>query len=289
MFYLILTILLNVVISVIFKIFPRYKIDSFQAIVANYLVCVITGCVFIGKMPFTAGNLHAAWLPWALLMGCGFISIFNLIAYSTKMDGITTTTIANKLSLAIPVIFSIVLYHELAGVWKIAGILLAVPAVYLTTRVKGENNKVQNLFWPAILFILSGLLDTLVKYVQFHFLASADTQAVYTIYCFAVAATIGLMLMTALLLLKKITFHWRNIVAGICIGVPNYFSIYYLIRMLNSSFLQSSAAIPVVNIGILVTSSVTAILLFREKVNALRITGLLLSVIAILLIAFGDR
>ena len=289
MFYLIAVILLNAVIFSLFKLFPRYKIDSLQAIVANYFVCVITGCIFIGYFPFTAGNFHTVWFPWALLMGGAFISIFNLIAYSTKIDGITTTTIANKLSLVIPVLFSIMLYHEPAGIWKIAGVLLALPAVYLTTRVKGDNNKVQNLFWPIILFVTSGLLDTLVKYVQFRFLHAADVQAVYTIYCFAVAATLGTLLMTVLLLLRKITFHWRHIAAGICVGIPNYFSIYYLIRLLNSNILQSSAAIPVVNIGILVASSLTALFFFREKVNAQRITGLVLSVIAILLIAFGDK
>ena len=290
MFYLIATILLNVVLSAIFKVFPKYKIDALQAIVANYCVCVITGSIFIGYIPFTVSNLHTVWFPWALLMGCGFISVFNLIAYSTKIDGITTTTVANKLSLVIPVIFSIVLYHELIGIWKIIGLVLAIPAVYLTTRVKGNDNKAQNLFWPVVLFILSGLLDTLVKYVQFHFLSPVgDEQAVYTIYCFSVAGCVGILLVTTLLLLKKITFHWRNIVVGICVGIPNYFSIYFLIRMLNSSFLQSSAAIPVVNIGILVASSLTAIFFFSEKVNTLRITGLVLSIIAILLIAFGDK
>ncbi len=289
MFYLLATILLNVVISAIFKLFPKYKIDTLQAIVTNYCVCVITGSVFIGHMPFSASVVHEAWLPWALLMGLGFICILNLLGYSTRIDGITTTVIANKLSLVIPAVFSVFLYGDRVGIGKVVGIALAFPAVYLTARVKGDDNKHQNLFWPAILFIGGGLLDTLMKYVQFHFLTSNESQALYSIFCFATAGTIGIILVTVLLLLKKIEFHWRNIVAGICMGIPNYFSIYYLIRMLNSNFLQSSAAIPILNIGILVASALTAILLFREKANVLRIIGLVLSVIAILLIAFGDK
>ncbi|MCW3123193.1 MAG: EamA/RhaT family transporter [Flavipsychrobacter sp.] len=289
MFYLLITIFLNVVISVIFKVFPKYNIDTLQAIVANYVVCVITGSLFIGHIPFTASVVHENWFPWALLMGAGFISIFNLLAYCTRIDGITTSIIANKLSLVIPVIFSVFLYGDQMGISKIAGIALAFPAVYLTTRVMGEDHKPQGLFWPLLLFIGGGLLDTLMKYVQFHFLTSADSQAVYSIFCFATAGTIGIILVTTLFLLKKITFQWRNIAAGICIGIPNYFSIYFLIRMLNSNFLQSSAAIPILNIGILVASALTALLLFREKANILRITGLILSVIAILLIAFGDK
>jgi len=289
MFYLIAAILLNVVISVMFKLFPKYNINSFQAVVVNYCVCVITGCVASGRIPFNGLALHADWFPWALGMGVVYISIFNLLAYSTKVDGITTTIVANKLSLAIPVIFSLVVYKEHATVAKIAGVLLAFPAVYLTTRVEGDNHKPQNLLWPILIFIGGGFLDTATNYVQLHFLYAPPVQEDYTIFCFAIAAAIGLILMIALLLSGKIKLQWRNIIAGACVGIPNYFSIYYLIRMLHSNVLESSASIPVFNISILAASALTAILLFREHVNTLRVIGMAMSIIAILLIALGNR
>lgn len=288
-FYLVATILLNVIISAIFKVFPKYKIDTLQAIVVNYCVCVVTGSVFIGHTPFTAAAFHSAWFPWAVLMGIGFIAIFNLQAYSTRVEGITTTIIASKLSLVIPVLFSILVYNERVGMVKVLGIILAFPAVYLTTRIKGDDNKPQSLLWPALIFLGGGLLDTSMKYIQTYFLNTTESQALYTIFCFATAATVGLIIKVILLLLGKATLKWRNIVAGICLGIPNYFSIYFMIRMLNSDFLQSSAAIPVLNIGILVTSTVTAIVLFKEKTNKVRDIGMVLSIIAILLIAFGDK
>lgn len=288
MFFLIITILQNVVISAVFKLFSRYNINTLQAIAANYCVCVITGCIFIGHSPFNTAAFHSTWFPWAILMGSVFIPLFYLIAYNTRKEGITTTTVANKLSLVIPVIFSVILYHEQVSFLKITGILLAFPAVYHTAKIKGENNKPHNLFWPAILFIGSGLLDTLINNVQRNFLPTPDVQAVYTVYGFGTAALIGVALVIILLLLKKITFQWKNVIAGIFVGVPNYFSIYYQIRFLNSNFLHSSAAIPVLNIGIVVASTLTAILFFREKVNTLRIIGLVLSISAILFIAFGD-
>ena len=289
MFYLVATILLNVVISVLFKLFPKYKIDTLQAIVANYFVCVITGCLSVGHIPFTGAVVHEAWLPWALVMGCAFIAIFNLLAYSTRVDGITTTIIASKLSLVIPVIFSLVVYKEHATVAKIIGVLLAFPAVYLTTRVEGDDHKPQSLLWPVLIFLGGGFLDTVTNYVQLHFLSSAETQAAYTIFVFGTAAVVGLIVVIVLLLMKKITLQWKNLVAGICVGVPNYFSIYFFIRALNSNFLESSASIPVLNIGILTASALTAIILFKEHVNSMRIIGMILSVIAILLIALGNK
>lgn len=288
MFYLLATILLNTLLSVIFKILPRFKVNTLQAIVVNYWVCVLTGSVFMGYFPISSASIHQNWFPWALLMGVGFISIFNLLAYCTRVDGITTATTSNKLSLVIPVIFSVILYSEHVGIIKIIGIILAFPAVYLTTRVKEDHSKQQQLLWPILLFIGSGLLDTLVKFVEHGYLPTPSIQAMFTVHTFATAGTIGVIIVSALAMLGKTKLQWRNVFAGICIGIPNYFSIYYFIRLLNSNVLQSSAAIPVNNIGILVTSSLTAILLFREKVTPLRILGLVLAIVAILLIAFGD-
>ncbi len=289
MYYLLVAILLNVVISSLFKLFPKYSIDTFQAVVVNYLVCVITGCVFIGQIPLTVDTVHASWFTWSLVMGAMFIIIFTLLVLCIKVDGITTATIANKLSLVIPVLFSVILYKEVLGPFRIAGILLAIPAIYFTTRVREANNKPQNLVLPVLVFLGGGLLDTAIKYVQTYHLSTDAIQAQYAIFCFAAAGGIGILIMILMLLLKKNKIHGRSIIAGIIVGIPNYFSIYYIIRMLNSNFLQSSAAIPVFNISIVVVSSLTAIIVFREQVNRLRIIGLCLSVLAILLIAFGDR
>ena len=286
MFYFIATILLNVVISALFKLFPKYGINALQAIVVNYCVCIVTGSIFLGRIPFQAQHLREAWFPWAIAMGAGFISIFNLISYCTRVDGITTATIANKLSLVIPVLFAIFFLGEQITLLKVVGIALALPAVYLATRVKEDNGKIPNLLWPILLFVGSGLLDTVVNIVQHKYLGDTDNQAVYTTYVFSVAACIGVTLIIILALLKKIKLHPKNILAGIAIGVPNYFSIYFLIRALNSNVLPSSSTIPVINIGILVASSLTAILIFREKANMQRIIGLVLAVVAICLIAF---
>lgn len=288
MIYLIATILLNAVLFVFFKVFPKYNIDSLQAIVANYWTCMIVGSILHGSFPIGTQSLSHAWLPWGLLMGGMFVSIFNLIAYCTVKDGITTTTVANKLSLVIPVIFAVFLYNEKLTALKIAGIVAAFPAVYLTTRVKEEGKQGQSLLLPAILFIGSGLLDTLVTFVESKYLPDAGSLVIFTIHVFATAGIIGTIIIAILKAQGKIRLHYRNMVAGILLGIPNYFSIYYLVRLLNEGPLQSAAAITVNNIGIVLASALCAILVFKEKASAQRILGLVLSLAAILLIALGD-
>ena len=287
MLYLLLTILLNVIVFALFKLFPKFGIDNLQAIVVNYATCVVTGCVFLGQVPFTISNTSQPWFYWALLMGTMFISIFNLIAYSIKKTGLTVSTFANKISLVIPVLFSFWLYNEDATFGKIAGVIIAFPAVYFTTKTK-ERIEDKNYWLPFLLFISSGLLDTLVKYVEHHFLEDSGVQSIYLINMFAAAALLGAFILCWLKMTGKIVWSYKSLIAGIVLGVPNYFSIYFFVKLLNSDFLQSSAAIPVNNIAIVLVSTIVAIFFFREKITWLRIVGLILSVISILLIIYAD-
>jgi drug/metabolite transporter (DMT)-like permease len=289
MIYLFATILLNVGLAVLFKLFPRFSIDTLQAIVVNYIVCVITGCFFLGNFPIQTNSIQQEWAPWAILMGVCFFSLFFLIGFCTKKEGITTTTIANKLSLVISVAFSIVLYGEQISMMKIAGVLIAFPAVYFSTRQKEGEKKTNHLLLPAILFLGSGLLDTLVKYVEQGYLKSSELQASYTIHSFSAAAIVGVLTVGSLYARKKIKFSWKNVLAGMCLGVPNYFSIYFLIRLLNSRCMQSSAIIPVNNISILLLSTLIAIYFFKEKMTQQKVFGILLSFFAILLIYFSEK
>ncbi|PZF73549.1 DMT family transporter [Taibaiella soli] len=287
MIFLLLTILLNTYIFVLLKIFQKLKVDALQTIVVNYWTCVVTGSIFEGGLSISSESVHQPWFIWAVMLGGGFITVFNLMAYCTKTDGITATTVTNKLSLVIPVIVSLFGYHEKSSFLKIAGIILSFPAVYMTVRQPKEEGRNGNMSWLIVLFFLSGFLDTFVKYAERNYLTTPASQASFTSHLFAVAGTIGTLIVLVKLVTGKSKLAWKNLWLGICLGVPNYFSIYVFIRMLHSDFLPSSASIPANNIGTVVASTAAAILLFREKVTPMRIAGLILSVVSILLIAFS--
>lgn len=289
MLYLIAIVLLNVLLFSIFKMFSKYGISPLQAIAVNYWVCVLTGTMVLSKRIEPILSFSYSWIYWALLLGSMLIALFNLIAYSTKVEGMTTTTIANKLSLVIPVLFAAWLYQEHFGVGKILGILIAFPAVYLTVKKNQQvAGKVKNLFWPVLLFIGSGILDTLMKYVQTYYLNTTADQAIFTIQSFAVAAMLGTAVLVIRVILRKEQLRWKNIVGGVVLGIPNYFSIYYLIRLFHVDFMESSAVIPVNNVSILLCTTLVAFLFFKEQITRLRLVGIILSIISILLIAISD-
>jgi drug/metabolite transporter (DMT)-like permease len=270
----------------------RLGIPILPAIVFNYITCVITGSVVQGGFPLTAASVKEPWFLWALLMGTFFILLFNLIGYTTQKLGVAVTSVANKLSLVIPFIFSIVLFNETASWMRIGGILVALLAVVLTCfPAKGKGGRADAkksalLLLPAILFLGSGLLDTLVKFVEQTYLDDTNQNA-YLIASFGTAATMGTVLLVISLMTSSDRFDPRSVVAGIAIGIPNYFSIWCLVHMLKEYTGNSSAAIPINNMGIVLFSSVAAWLLFRERLSGINWLGIFFALVAIALIAFG--
>lgn len=290
--HLLLSILLNAYIGVIFVFFNKYKVDLFQAIVFNYITCVVTGSLVIGQFPMSVSTISEPWFKWALLMGAMFITVFNIIAVSSVKAGVTATQTSNKLSLIIPVLFSWYVYHETIGWVKWIGILLALLAVVFTITKSEKGSKQKSVLvylLPVALFIGSGIIDTLTKYAETHFINNDASANAYLIAGFFVAAFIGSLLLMFLYMLKKKTFHFKHLVAGIVLGIPNYFSIFYLIKALGSKSLSSSAIIPINNIGVLFVVSLFGIFIFKEKISKLNFIGLLLTIVSILLIYYGDK
>jgi len=290
MLFLIGSIILTSYLTLSFKITERLHINTFQAIVFNYLTCVITGSLFNGYFPVSAAAMHQPWFPWALLMGTIFIATFNIVGFTTQQLGVSVASVSNKLSLVIPFIFSVILYREPLTILKSAGIVLALVAVYLT--VKRNNTALQKktgkwlLILPLLLFAGSGLLDTLIKYTEQRFLNGSNNND-FLITAFASAGCIGLALLFIMLITGKQRFDYRAILAGAAIGFPNYFSIWCLMTVLKQYAGNSSAIIPINNMGIVLFSALAAWLLFKERLSLVNWLGIVLSVCAIALIAFG--
>jgi drug/metabolite transporter (DMT)-like permease len=294
MIYLAGSIVFTSWLTLSFKLVERWKIDTFQAIVFNYVACVITGSMVHGGFLNYADVAVQPWFGWACLMGTVFISLFNVIGFTTQKIGVAVASVANKLSLVIPFVFSVILYNEKATALKIAGIIVALIAVVLTCYPRNKNETVQRSaksgVWlyllPVILFVGSGLLDTMIKYVEQGYLHDENKDE-YLITAFSVAACLGVIVLLFQYITRRKTFSFKAVLAGIMIGVPNYFSIWCLLQVLKQYSNNSSAIIPINNMGIVLFSAVVAWLLFKERLSGINWAGILLAIGAIALVAYG--
>lgn len=292
MILIILSIILSSYLTLAFKALHRLKISTFQAIVFNYLTCVVVGSLVNGRYPIDSVISGEKWLPWSLLMGAMFISLFNVIAFVTRKMGVAIASVSNKLSLVIPFLFAINFYDDTANWINYLGIFLALTAVAFTCwphkQIEGSSLPVMHgwmLLIPAGLFLGSGMLDTLITYTERNFLNSANKDA-YLILTFNVAGLIGIVLLLFRFITKKEMYDWKALAGGIAIGIPNYFSIQTLMMALDQYAGRASFVMPVVNIGIVLFSTVVAYYIFKEKLSKLNWTGIVLSIIAILLLSY---
>lgn len=292
MIYLILSIISATCLVLIFKLFEKFKIDTFQAIVINYIVAASVG-FFLDDSKISIGAIpHQSWFLNAVIIGILFISLFNVIAITAQKIGIAIASVASKMSLVIPVIFAVYLYDDSMPFMKISGILLAVAGVYLTFRTgknKGEtlppmakNSKL--VIFPIIVFIGSGLLDTLFKYTEHHYLVDNDFN-MFISSLFSIAAVAGIIVIIPLLLRSKMHIQVKNIIGGIVLGIPNYGSVFFLLKTLEIENLESSVIFPVNNMGIVGLSAIVAFIFFKEKLTMINWAGIAFSIIAIAMIA----
>lgn len=293
MTYLILFILLSVIIYAIFKLFTSYDVHTFQAILVNYLLCAIIGVGMIGFQETTTQvSLIKPVLPYAISLGFLFIMVFTLIAKTAQKFGLGTASISDKLSFVIPVIVAFMLYGDSVTAIKIIGILLAVLSIYFSTKKSDKKQQSNNAFWyyPVLVFVGSGLIGSLLNHVQ-KTITDVHPEINYNtflIFLFGVAFCFGLLYAIYLSFQGKFQVKGKNIIAGIALGIPNYFSMYTLLHAFETSGLESSLVFPIMNIGIVVLSALVGIIAFKEASSRTNQLGLALAVISIVLLILGN-
>jgi drug/metabolite transporter (DMT)-like permease len=288
MIWLLISILTNTMLLLILKGFERYGVNTLHGIVVNYIIAGSTGLILKGIPQLntvTEATGIVIWIPF--ILGALFISIFFIIAKTAQTSGISIATVANKMSVVIPIAAAVILYGENLSAIKIAGILLALAAVWFTShRSDGTKTDPKYLFYPALIFIGSGIIDALVNHLQKN-LSSPQVMPFLLSVAFLTAFAIGISIVAFRSVRMKETIKLKSIVGGIILGIPNYFSIYAITKALDAGIVQSSILYPLNNMGIVLCSAIGAIVLFREKLSLVNWGGIIISVAAIAIIAFA--
>lgn len=286
MIYLILSIFFNSVLFVIIKLFAKYNIDALQALVINYLVAFLVGLFFLDNHFVPAEIISYDWFKGSLFLGFVFISTFYSTTITSQRNGLSVASVASKMSVIIPITLGVILYDETLNFIKIIGIILALVAVYFTSKKEtGEIKKVDGLLFPVLVFLGAGTIDSSLKYLQtFH--VPANQIGLFSSITFFCAFSVGILTILFLSIIGKIQFSSRNILGGITLGLPNYFSLYFLVRMLESKVFESATLFTIHNIAIVIVSTFIGILFFKERISMRNAFGIGLALFALFLVTY---
>lgn len=293
MLFILLSILCSSLLIVIFKLFEKYKIDTFQAILFNYFTCVASAWVSFGTFPIPNDLTQKQWFPFALVLGFFFITGFNAVGGTVKNFNMALASVMQKMSLLFAVIFAFAYYREPTTFLKILGIISAIGAIFLTsfssdTNTQLADNQKHNLknwlIFPIAAWVTSGIIDILLYYVEREInKGSADIQFIATL--FGTAGCFGLVYFIYHLIKKTMQFSFKNLIGGICLGIPNFGSIYFLLKSFSAGF-GASEVFPITNVGIIISSTLVGYFIFKEPMPKSKILGIGLAILAIILIAF---
>jgi len=283
------TIIIFSSMLMLFKYFGRYQVNNLQAIIVNYFTAGSLALFIanVNGIPIVFQRIILSpYIVPSLIIGLLFIITFNLLAYGTQKIGIAISTVANKMSMIIPIIIGIYLFKEALGIFKLIGTILAISAIYMTST-KGGKLSFDKKYLPIILLIFfgQGIADGTLNWAQKFTITTVNTP-IFFACTFLSAGTLGSLFLLYELIVKKIRLQPKSILWGIALGIPNYFTLHFFVRSLQSPILESSQIFPVVNMGVIIISAVGGILLFKEKLTPFNWSGIALAVMAISLITF---
>lgn len=287
MLYLLLASFSSLLLSIIFKLFSRYNIGHNQAIVVNYIVCVITGCITFGEIPFETAMLSEPWMPLMVFLGFLFMAGFNVASRTVQYFGMAISSVAQRMSMAISVSFAIFYYNEPSTIYKIIGILMALSAVVfinIPNKKESSENQIKDpklIIFPISIFLISAVIEIALQYLHTVYQLLPHIES---IVLFASAGLVGLVYLAFKMLFAGEKLESKNILAGIALGIPNYFSIYYMLSALEH--MGGSMVYSLNNTIIVIGAALVGMLVFKEKLSPVNLFGIAMAIAAIFLIAF---
>ena len=111
--------------------FEKYNINILQALIFNYMTAGICSYFFLESDFSLEYIFSSGWLFHAIVIGTLFIVVFVFYGFGTQKVGISITTVANKMSLIIPVFAAMILYEDVFTYLKGLAFFLALVGIYL--------------------------------------------------------------------------------------------------------------------------------------------------------------
>jgi len=285
MIYIAISIILFNILVVFFKLFEKYNIDNLQALISNYFISALLSLLLLSENDNIQSSIESEWFIHAIILGTLFISIFNIYALGIQKIGIATSSVINKMSFVIPVVFSIIFYeNEVFSLSILFGVLLALLGIYLSSTNNSSFNFDKKYLWIIlIIFFGQGFVDIVLNDSKFYI--PKDENILFFLILFISATTAGILILFA----KKQISHIKikNLLWGAIFGIPNFFSIFYFLKALQSDYFidKSYLIFPLTSVGIVVTTTFLGMLIYKEILTKRNLIGITIAVISILIIS----
>ena len=258
MFYLLLAIICSSLISIVMRLGTSRVKYKLSMLAANYAACFVLAATLTGSGSFLPAVPE---LPRTLALGAFnglvYLSAFVLMQRSVRTSGVVLSTTFSKLGLLVPIVVSVLLFGELPTALQALGFLLSLVAIVLINP-KNSEEKGKGLSL-IILLLVCGSADAMNK--VYNELGSAALSSQFLLYTFLSA-----LILCLLLVLRGHEKPGKSeVLFGIILGIPNYFSARFALMALGT--LPAVIVYPTMSVATILLVSLTGVLAFREKLS----------------------
>lgn len=276
MVFLLLAILSSAMISIMMRLSSDKISANLSMLATNYLVCSLLGAAYGGfqlVLPQVEGFSTTLWL--GLISGVLYLAGLVMFQANTRKNGVVLSSVFMKLGLLVPIVVSVLFFHEIPGPGQIVGFAIAVLAIVLINLKKDGNGNAFG-FGLIVMLLLSGGADVMAKI--FDALAPQSLSSQYLFYTFFTAFALCLVLVIR----KKERPGFRELLYGTLIGIPNFFSAKFLLAALTK--LPAVVVYPSFSVGTMLIVTLTGALVFRERLTKLQWIALAAIILALVLL-----
>lgn len=259
MTYLILAILSSALVSVNMRLATRKgEGNTFSLLAANYTACAVAAFCYMGPSGMPAWSCLGNTLLLSFCMTVTYVAGFVLYQWTIRKSGVVLSAVFMKLGLLVPIMFAMLVFGERPSRFQLGGFLLALLAILMMSNIgKAERGKFR---WELLLMMLvCGSGDAMGKVFAEWGLPQFREQ--FLLFAFFMAA----LLCAAIVLIRGERPTKTDLVFGLLIGVPNYFSSRFsllALRELNAVFFY-----PVYSVATLFVITLVGITAFRERLQ----------------------
>lgn len=273
MIYLILAIICSCTISIVMRISSKYVPNSYGMLCSNYLICFLVGTFHVQNSIYTELAFNDT-LGFGLLQGILYLVSFVLFQRSIQKNGMILSSLYMKLGVIVPLIISIFLFQELPSFFQWIAILLAMIAIIIMNRDDQQSNYFH--LSLVLLLLMNGLGDAMGKIFETY--GDLSQSSLFLIYTFFFAFLLCILL--CIKTKEKITF--KMLLFGICIGIPNYYSSFFLLKAL--TYLPGIIVYPCFSIATILSITTVGMSVFKERLKFRQVIACLFILISLYLL-----
>jgi len=282
MINLILAVLCSSLLTIVMRAGENKISSKAGMFISNYIVCIILARLFVGRVKlFNVQEGFGLALGLGAFVGVLFLANFLLLQVNISKNGMVLSSLFMKLGVVIPVVVAIVIFRESPQMGQITGVMLAIASIILinsrTNVIESNNTETNKSRWLLIILLLfGGVTDCMMN--VYDKLGSPTLSNNYLFYIFFSALICSIIMQ---LVQKKVINKW-DILCGMAIGVPNYFSSKFQLAALKT--VPAVIVFPVYSVGSIVLISLIGIIFFNEKLDRRKLVAILIAIVALILL-----